>query len=239
MKMNIEVDEEGFVTILQTNSNGTIAPVVCTFESLVQAFQHSTQSIDLEMFPRPMIKYKSFDNTILVALEYPAMTIPKMSHYNSVYTDMAVPASVWVVAMSRSSISSPYYIKKTMVFALSSFGMLSESVTKLYYWPFPNYADTYQSGVCWGSDENFRAVSDDVKLANLGSLYNIYFSASGNNDLSLKVSGELLSDLEDSNHTCFLSHISRDKVFNEAALLENDSYPTLNSVFESLSRSIN
>lgn len=237
MKTTIIIKDDGFVTMEKESASGLVTPKVTSLTSFVDALQYDNVAVDLPLLPNHIVKYNQLGNDIVVVLEYPASIIDSVEHCSSSFSNIPVPPSVWVFGLKRAS-DKTLSIKKTLVFALGPFGMLDAESTPLYFWPMPNYSDSYTSGICWGSDQNFVRVSSKMSIKNLESLNGIYYAAAGNNDLCLKVSDDCESDIEECYHSCYLPHISGRGDYPYAYLLKNDSFPSLNSAISSLMRQL-
>ena len=224
MKTTIVIKDDGFVTMEKESANGLVTPKVTSLSSFVDALQYDNVAVDLPLLPRHIIKYNQLGNNIVVVLEYPASIISSVEHCSSTHTDIPVPPSVWVFGLKKAP-DKTLSIKKTLVFALETFGMLDAEKTPLYFWPMPNYSDSYTSGICWGSDQNFIRISCKMSIKNLESLNGIYYGAAGNNDLCLNVSKSCESALEESYHSYYLPHMSGKGDYPSSYLLENQSFP--------------
>jgi hypothetical protein len=215
------IKRDGTVNIKTEHGGARISKVV-SVEAFASALRSDTEELELPLFPTGLKKYKKSGDYLVVALEYPEALIENV-RYNGQTYNMVVPRSVWIHWLSSKNGSTDVYkIQKSWIFALDM-PLLSES-QNLYKWPMGNWSLDYDK-VCWGNHEPYHEIQQNCKLANISSLYSMYFSSDFNDDL-----GWDLNPPDNSDYNHIPDFLSKQNQFDVSWLIREGSMTFGNAI---------
>lgn len=184
-QLNFSVNADNTVNVRIKNSNGSYSTRLISFQDLADTFRSDDISVELPLLPRGVRKFKIKGERTLIGIEYPPSMVERVRWCGYTYEDIPTPGSIWFTLLHNNS-DGTHRIIKNHVYAMDGFGLLDDN-TRFYHWPFPNHSLGYNSGICWGNDENFSDMKNSCDLRSLSSLYSMYFAATFNSDLGYHI----------------------------------------------------
>lgn len=252
--INLEIDPSNGLVYLKAETQANIdflkycnLPVnfyELTLEELYGIFQNAIgETKETPILPYGCVYYserKDYD-FLLINYKEKEFLFNHIGYDKLTNLKMYFPECYFLFVLTKKNKDGEYSISKTFILVEKEkflFQGVDFNSKKYSNSPFPNYSQTYGSGVCWGSSDsvNKKWTQNSPPLINLHEGIHRYISSDFNNDLSPIISAEELKKyIVNNGHLSFveffLKKVKADESYNLTYIFDNYSRVVIHYLF--------